>query len=52
MAHLELPAAEQEPVEGFAPRKIRGLWLTNEYESGDKYFKLILSQSDRKHLRQ
>lgn len=35
-AHLDgLPEAEQEPVEGFAPRKIRGLWLTNEYESGD-----------------
>jgi len=52
MAHLEeLPAAEQEPVEGFAPRKIRGLWLTNEYENDDKYFKLILSQSDKEALK-
>lgn len=51
-AHLEnLPADEQEPVEGFAPRKIRGLWLTNEYESGDKHFKLILSQSDKEALK-
>ncbi|MFV8301006.1 DUF262 domain-containing protein [Mycolicibacterium fortuitum] len=51
-AHLEgLPEAEQEPVEGFAPRKIRGLWLTNEYENGDKYFKLILSQNDKEALK-
>jgi len=51
-AHLDgLPADEQEPVEGFAPRKIRGLWLTNEYESGDKFFKLILSQGDKEALK-
>lgn len=51
-AHLEnLPEAEQEPVDGFAPRKIRGLWLVNEYESGDRYFKLILSQSDKDALK-
>jgi uncharacterized protein with ParB-like and HNH nuclease domain len=51
-AHLEnLPEHEQEPVEGFAPRKIRGLWLTNEYEKDDKYFKLLLSQSDREALK-
>jgi uncharacterized protein with ParB-like and HNH nuclease domain len=51
-AHLDgLPAAKQEPVDGFAPRKIRGLWLTNEYESGDKFFKLILSQSDKEALK-
>jgi uncharacterized protein with ParB-like and HNH nuclease domain len=50
--HLDgLPEVEREPVEGFAPRKIRGLWLTNEYESGDKYFKLILSQSDKEALK-
>lgn len=51
-AHLDgLPEAEQEPVDGFAPRKIRGLWLTNEYESGDKFFKLILSQADKEALK-
>ncbi len=47
----QLPAEQQEPVDGFAPRKIRGLWLTNEYESGDKFFKLILSQSDKEALK-
>lgn len=51
-AHLDgLADGEQEPVEGFAPKKIRGLWLTNEHESGDKYFKLILSQSDAPALK-
>lgn len=46
-----LPGDQQEPVEGFAPRKIRGLWLTNEYEAGDKFFKLILSQGDKEALK-
>ncbi|BBY36832.1 hypothetical protein MMAN_09660 [Mycobacterium mantenii] len=51
-AHLDLlPIAEQEPVDSFAPRKIRGLWLTNEYESGDKFFKLILSKADKEALK-
>lgn len=51
-AHLDgLPADGQEPIDGFAPRKIRGLWLTNEYESGDKFFKLILSQGDKEALK-
>src|SRR4051794_29270038 len=51
-AHLdELPEDQQEPVAGFAPRKIRGLWLTNDYEAGDKFFKLILSQSDKEALK-
>lgn len=51
-AHLdELPEDQQEPVAGFAPRKIRGLWLTNEYEAGEKFFKLILSQSDNEALK-
>ena len=51
-AHLDsLPEGQREPVHGFAPRKIRGLWLTNEYENGDKFFKLILSQGDREALK-
>lgn len=47
----ELPEDQQEPVAGFAPRKIRGLWLTNEYETGEKFFKLILSQGDKEALK-
>ncbi|MFC6706187.1 DUF262 domain-containing protein [Flexivirga alba] len=47
----ELPEGDQEPVEGFSPRKIRGLYLTNEYEEGDRFFKLILSKSDKEALK-
>lgn len=47
----ELPEDEQEPVAGFAPQKIRGLYLTNPYESGDAFFKLTLSQRDRDALK-
>lgn len=46
-----LPEDEQEPEPGFAPQKIRGLYLRNEYESGDDYFKLTLSQRDKDALK-
>ena len=46
-----LPQDEQEPEPGFAPKKIRGLYLRNEYESGDDYFKLTLSQRDKDALK-
>ena len=50
--HLDsLPGGEREPVNGFAPEKIRGLYLTNVYESDDAYFKLILSKGDRDALK-
>jgi uncharacterized protein with ParB-like and HNH nuclease domain len=51
-ARLELlPFEDQEPVEGFAPKKIRGLYLTNPLEDGERFFKLILSQGDREALK-
>jgi uncharacterized protein with ParB-like and HNH nuclease domain len=51
-ARLEqLPEGEQEPVEGFSPRKIRGLYLTNQLEDGERFFKLILSQADKDALK-
>ena len=51
-AHLDgLPEEEREPVEGFAPQKIRGLYLTNPFESGDKFFKLTLSKRDKDALK-
>ena len=50
--HLDsLPEEEQEPVSGFAPEKIRGLYLTNVYESDDAFYKLILSKGDRDALK-
>ncbi|MHC9046269.1 GmrSD restriction endonuclease domain-containing protein [Microbacterium saperdae] len=51
-AHLDdLPDDEREPVAGFAPQKIRGLYLTNPYESGDDFFKLMLSKRDKEALK-
>ncbi len=50
--HLDtLPEEQREPVKGFAPEKIRGLYLTNVYETGDSFFKLILSKGDRAALK-
>jgi uncharacterized protein with ParB-like and HNH nuclease domain/alkylated DNA nucleotide flippase Atl1 len=50
--HLDAkPEGEREPVNGFAPEKIRGLYLTNVYESDDAFFKLILSKGDRDALK-
>jgi uncharacterized protein with ParB-like and HNH nuclease domain/alkylated DNA nucleotide flippase Atl1 len=46
-----LPEEEQEPVGGFSPEKIRGLYLTNVYESDDAFYKLILSKGDRDALK-
>lgn len=51
-ARLEnLREDEQEPVDGFSPRKIRGLYLTNPLEDGERAFKLILSQGDKDALK-
>ena len=50
-SHLDsLPADQREPVEGFAPRKIRHRYLTNADEDGDRFYKLILSKSDKPAL--
>lgn len=49
--HLEdLPEDQREPVDGFAPRKIRNRYLTNPDEDGDRFYKLILSKSDKPAL--
>lgn len=47
----KLPKEKREPIEGFAPSKIRAHYLTNHLEEGDRYFKLILSKSDRDALK-
>ncbi len=46
----ELPADEQEPWDGFSPKKIRNRYLLNDDEEGERQFKLILSQSDKAAL--
>jgi uncharacterized protein with ParB-like and HNH nuclease domain/predicted transport protein len=41
---------QTEPVEGFSQRKITNYFLVNPEESGDRHFKLLLSQTDRVSL--
>ena len=42
--------ADREPIEGFSPLKLRHYYLTNPVESGDRRYKLVLSQTDRESL--
>jgi uncharacterized protein with ParB-like and HNH nuclease domain/predicted transport protein len=42
---------ESEPVDGFTSRKLRNYFLVNPEESGERYFKLLLSQTDRESLK-
>jgi len=41
---------DDEPVEGFSAKKIRNYYLLNDLESGEKRFKLLLSQNDKSTL--
>jgi uncharacterized protein with ParB-like and HNH nuclease domain/predicted transport protein len=45
-----LPEESREPVDGFSPRKLRNYYLINPEEEGERYNKLILSQTDRDSL--
>ncbi len=40
----------EEPVDGFAPKKIHSYYLENSLETGDRRYKLILSQTDKMSL--
>lgn len=42
---------ESEPVDGFSAAKLRHYYLSNPLESGDRYFKLLLSQTDNASLK-
>lgn len=41
---------DSEPVDGFSARKIRNYYLLNPEESGEKAFKLLLTQTDKDSL--
>lgn len=41
---------EDEPVEGFSAKKIRSYHLRNDLETGDKRYKLILTETDKETL--
>ena len=40
-----------EPVDGFSAAKLRHYYLSNPLESGDRHFKLLLSQTDNASLK-
>ena len=42
---------DTEPVDGFSAVKLRHYYLSNPLESGDRYFKLLLSQTDNASLK-
>jgi len=41
---------DDEPVEGFSARKLRNYYLVNPEEDGDRFFKLLLTQTDKLSL--
>ena len=41
---------DTEPVDGFSPRKLRNYYLLNPEETGERHFKLLLSQTDKDTL--
>jgi uncharacterized protein with ParB-like and HNH nuclease domain len=50
LAALLKAVDESEPVEGFSARKIRNYYLLNPEETGERHFKLLLSQTDKPTL--
>ena len=42
---------DTEPVDGFSAAKLRHYYLSNPLESGDRFFKLLLSQTDSGSLK-
>jgi uncharacterized protein with ParB-like and HNH nuclease domain/predicted transport protein len=50
IAALARALGDTEPVDGFSPRKLRNYYLLNPEESGERHYKLILSQTDRASL--
>ena len=44
---LAKAVADGEPLDGFSRRKIKNYYLLNPEESGERHFKLLLSQTDR-----
>lgn len=41
----------KEPVDGFSAKKLRHYYLINYLEAGERYYKLILSETDKDTLR-
>ncbi len=43
--------SDSEPVDGFSAAKLRHNYLSNPLETGDRYYKLLLSQTDNTSLK-
>ena len=50
LAALAKAVAESEPFDGFSQRKIKNYYLLNPEETGERHFKLLLSQTDKATL--
>lgn len=50
IAALANVLGESEPVDGFSARKLRNYYLLNPEETGERFFKLLLSQTDKTTL--
>lgn len=50
LAALAKAVGETEPFDGFSQRKIKNYYLVNPEETGDRHFKLLLSQTDKASL--
>ncbi|MGI2038324.1 GmrSD restriction endonuclease domain-containing protein [Shewanella frigidimarina] len=51
IAALTEVIGDQEPLEDFSYTKLKGYYLTNPLENGEKFYKLVLSQTDDKSLK-
>jgi uncharacterized protein with ParB-like and HNH nuclease domain/predicted transport protein len=50
IAALSEALKEAEPLDGFSSRKLRNYYLLNPEETGERHFKLLLSQTDKPSL--
>jgi uncharacterized protein with ParB-like and HNH nuclease domain/predicted transport protein len=50
LAALATALGETEPVDGFSARKLRNYYLLNPEETGERHYKLLLSQTDKSTL--
>lgn len=51
LAALAKALGDEEPVDGFSARKLRNYYLLNPEETGERHYKLLLSQTDKKTLK-
>ena len=50
LAALAGALGDAEPIDGFSARKLRNYYLLNPEETGERHFKLLLSQADKATL--